>query len=599
MRQQLLLALAQAHAVCGEPLDVMVLGDWGGQAAAPYWTDPQVENTEGMAAYAAARPPRFGWLLGDNFYDRGIRCDDSKDPRGWARAWRARRECTEDAFNYRFQETFEKVMDDPALDFPMYAIVGNHDHYGNVSAQVEYGALGRAVPGASGRWQFPVSDNDIEHTWYSHTESFEAPNGESVTAEFFMLDTVRWAGLCNSDSSGFRRGRYWRQNMTERSLAQAVGGTRRYAKAYESCGGDKCCIYTEWGASKDVACREIRHADWGFELEMKCELENSLTQFADAQRRWLEQALSSSSAQWKVVVGHYPVWSVSGHGPTPRLLKELEPLLLRYNVAMYYNGHDHSAQHIQHNQNLATEYFNIGAGSPVTNSRTQEHTLFYGAQWDEGDSTGRSPVPPRHYHTWTGDENALKFFCKSASSELQSVPADRSATVYLFCHCRSLLSGTDGDSPGAYTNGGTSTPEGHNASFATIRFFDAETAQVDIVNRHGCVVYRFNKVNPNTASTPQQPVASGIRSALPCYTKTGHTPAAVEQFRQAKRDVEFMGWILPLLVGIVGGAVLSSAVHRYGCCGCSKKHGYKKTQSNTDEELGKLTRDSTSGNASD
>ena len=88
-----------------------------------------------------------------------------------------------------------------------------------------------------------MSDNDIEHTWYSHTESFEAPNGESVTAEFFMLDTVRWAGLCNSDSSGFRRGRYWRQNMTERSLAQAVGGTRRYEKAYESCGGDKCCIY--------------------------------------------------------------------------------------------------------------------------------------------------------------------------------------------------------------------------------------------------------------------------------------------------------------------------------------------------------------------
>ena len=86
-------------------------------------------------------------------------------------------------------------------------------------------------------------------------------------------------------------------------------------------------------------------------------------------------------------------------------------------------------------QTPPTYDFNIGAGSPVTNSRTQEHTLFYGAQWDEGDSTGRSPVAPRHYHTWTGDENALKFFCKSASSELESVPADRSATVYLFGHC--------------------------------------------------------------------------------------------------------------------------------------------------------------------
>ncbi len=29
---------------------------------------------------------------------------------------------TEDAYNYRFQETFEKVMDAPALDFPMYLL---------------------------------------------------------------------------------------------------------------------------------------------------------------------------------------------------------------------------------------------------------------------------------------------------------------------------------------------------------------------------------------------------------------------------------------------------------------------------------------------
>lgn len=57
------------------------------------------------------------------------------------------------------------------------------------------------------------------------------------------------------------------------------------------------------------------------------------------------------------------------HGPTPRLLKELLPLLEQHNVALYFNGHDHSAQHIHLFATPATEYFNIGAGSPVSNNR--------------------------------------------------------------------------------------------------------------------------------------------------------------------------------------------------------------------------------------
>ena len=34
----------------GAGMDIMVLGDWGGQTAAPYWVDTQVENTAGMDA---------------------------------------------------------------------------------------------------------------------------------------------------------------------------------------------------------------------------------------------------------------------------------------------------------------------------------------------------------------------------------------------------------------------------------------------------------------------------------------------------------------------------------------------------------------------
>ena len=65
------------------------------------------------------------------------------------------------------------------------------------------------------------------------------------------------------------------------------------------------------------------------------------------------------------------------------------------------NGHDHSAQHIHLAGDSATEYFNIGAGSPVTNSRSQESTLLHGASWDYGDSTGTATEPPAPYHHCT------------------------------------------------------------------------------------------------------------------------------------------------------------------------------------------------------
>jgi len=62
------------------------------------------------------------------------------------------------------------------------------------------------------------------------------------------------------------------------------------------------------------------------------------------QLRWLETELQQSDAPWKVVCGHYPVYSCGRYGNTPRLLKTLTPLLEKYGVQLYVNGHEHNYQ---------------------------------------------------------------------------------------------------------------------------------------------------------------------------------------------------------------------------------------------------------------
>jgi len=65
------------------------------------------------------------------------------------------------------------------------------------------------------------------------------------------------------------------------------------------------------------------------------------------QLRWIEANLASTAAQtadWLIVVGHYPVRSVYtsfGRGDTTGLVRRLEPLLKKYSVDAYISGHDH------------------------------------------------------------------------------------------------------------------------------------------------------------------------------------------------------------------------------------------------------------------
>ncbi len=82
-----------------------------------------------------------------------------------------------------------------------------------------------------------------------------------------------------------------------------------------------------------------------------------------AQRAWLERALASSTAPWKIVVGHHPLYTAAGGKlDEPDLIAAIGPLLRDHKVQAYINGHVHNLQHLKVD---GIDYITNGAGSKL------------------------------------------------------------------------------------------------------------------------------------------------------------------------------------------------------------------------------------------
>ncbi len=92
-----------------------------------------------------------------------------------------------------------------------------------------------------------------------------------------------------------------------------------------------------------------------------------------AQLAWFEGALAKSTAPWKIVTGHHPVFSGGrDHGNTPELIRDVKPLLEKYGVRAYFFGHDHDLQHIEV---AGVHYIGCGGGggdAPDIDDRGQQ-----------------------------------------------------------------------------------------------------------------------------------------------------------------------------------------------------------------------------------
>lgn len=253
----LTLASLSSHAwatKADDNLSFLVLGDWGDEAVEA----DQTAVADAMAKVAEQQAVTFIISTGDNFYEAGV--SNIKDP--------------------KWTSTFEAIYKAPALQLPWYAVLGNHDHKGNVDAELEYGSV-------DPRWNMPS-------TYYTMSKSVG-----SKTADFFFLDT---------------------EVLIQNGMI------------------------TEWfGWAK-----------------------------AD-QLKWLEQKLAASTADWKIVAGHHPLFSGGAHGDNKELIRILKPLFVRYGVNAYLCGHDHDLEALSDN---GVSYFVSGGGSKGRPVKHHDKSLF-------------------------------------------------------------------------------------------------------------------------------------------------------------------------------------------------------------------------------
>ncbi|BFZ16746.1 hypothetical protein BsWGS_19785 [Bradybaena similaris] len=138
-----------------ESLRIFIIGDMGGIDTEPYSTFVERSTAQEMGKIADLYSPQFIFSLGDNFYYGGVKNVDDK----------------------RFNLTFESVFSAESLQIPWYLIAGNHDHGGNVTAQIAYSQRSK-------RWNFP--------NLYYYKEFSIANN---VTLGVVFMDTVQLCGM--------------------------------------------------------------------------------------------------------------------------------------------------------------------------------------------------------------------------------------------------------------------------------------------------------------------------------------------------------------------------------------------------------------------
>jgi hypothetical protein len=108
-------------------------------------------------------------------------------------------------------------------------------------------------------------------------------------------------------------------------------------------------------ADTSVFVEDYYQYSWAYEIQ-----EGLAFQDPEEQLLFLRAAMGNSTADFKFLVGHHPIYSNGFNGGYTDVGEALVPLIDEYGIVAYINGHDHSQEHIIKNE---TNYFTSGAGS--------------------------------------------------------------------------------------------------------------------------------------------------------------------------------------------------------------------------------------------
>jgi len=292
-----------------EKINLNSIGDWGDKDVIDYKISKWITEkyVDGIL------------MLGDNFYPIGVKNEYDVQ------------------FKNIFQNGFRDLEnDDKKIDY--YVIAGNHDYYGNVTAELAYAKNNK-------HWNFPS---------LYYTKMFKS---KSSKVKVFVVATDSW-GLNGGD--------------TILSYNPETGKT--YIRS-ESILEEKVASGDVLPSVAELLKRKYTTQPKGLRSERK---------FDEVQYKWIEDQLSSDEAQsadWLIVLGHFPIYSCSKneHGDTEHLIQRLLPLFEKYNVDAYLTGHDHI---LQHSKVGDINYFGSGAGGKKHKEIDSNHIGFISATTD-------------------------------------------------------------------------------------------------------------------------------------------------------------------------------------------------------------------------
>jgi len=95
---------------------------------------------------------------------------------------------------------------------------------------------------------------------------------------------------------------------------------------------------------------------------------------SEAEREWLDSELSKSTARWKVVYGHYHIFSAT-RGDNKELIEKLLPVLEKNHVDIYLNGHDHNLQELKPEGGVHF-FVSGGGGAGLYNLNTYDRSIY-------------------------------------------------------------------------------------------------------------------------------------------------------------------------------------------------------------------------------